>query len=60
MVVSTIEVTLYECERCEYQWVPRKTLDEDQPLPKTCPSCKSPYWNTPRRNPKNGKKKSKG
>jgi predicted Zn-ribbon and HTH transcriptional regulator len=36
----------YRCERCEWEWLPRdKTKD-----PKVCPKCKSPYWDTPRRN----------
>jgi hypothetical protein len=39
------EITLkgYECERCKHTWVPR-----ENELPKVCPKCKSPYWNTPR------------
>ena len=35
----------HECERCEHQWVPLNKTD----MPKVCPKCKSPYWNTPRR-----------
>lgn len=31
------------CNRCNHEWIPRK--DE---LPKTCPKCKSPYWNKKR------------
>lgn len=31
-----------KCERCGYEWV-SKTKDG----PKTCPSCKSPYWKKP-------------
>lgn len=34
-----------KCERCAYAWVPR-SMDA---LPRTCPSCRSAYWNTPRR-----------
>ena len=37
-------VTFYVCERCGHEWYPRA----DQP-PKVCPSCKSPYWDRPRR-----------
>jgi hypothetical protein len=53
MAISTIEVTLYTCERCEYQWIPRDALSATEP-PKVCPSptCKSPYWNVPRTKPK--------
>ncbi|MBX4196372.1 hypothetical protein KW805_02175 [Candidatus Pacearchaeota archaeon] len=32
------------CYRCEHKWVPR---DFNEP-PEICPSCKSPYWKTPR------------
>lgn len=34
----------YKCERCNYAWVPRT---ERKPL--TCPKCRSPYWDKPRR-----------
>lgn len=30
-----------KCVRCKYEWLQRQ-----QELPKTCPKCKSPYWNT--------------
>jgi len=35
-----------------------KTTDE----PKVCPKCKSPYWNTPRKNERNeeGRKNKNG
>jgi len=33
------------CYRCGYEWVSRKK-DE---VPTVCPSCKSPYWDRPRR-----------
>jgi predicted Zn-ribbon and HTH transcriptional regulator len=32
------------CARCGHQW---RTRTEDKPI--ICPSCKSPYWNTPRK-----------
>lgn len=40
------KVTLegWKCLRCEHTWLPR-----DEVLPKVCPKCKSPYWNTPRK-----------
>jgi len=40
------KVTLegWKCFRCEHTWLPRE--DEH---PKVCPKCKSPYWDTPRR-----------
>ncbi len=33
---------VYECIRCEHQWVPRKLTK-----PKRCPKCKNP-WDKPR------------
>jgi rubrerythrin len=36
------------CERCNHLWVANSKEE-----PKVCPSCKSPYWNTPRKNKKN-------
>jgi hypothetical protein len=42
-----ITVMGFRCERCEYEWVPRDPESE----PKTCPKCRSPYWDRPRRKP---------
>ena len=44
MAKTPITLMGYRCERCAHQWVPR--LDRE---PSVCPSCKSPYWNRPRR-----------
>ena len=40
----------FKCERCGHEWVPREKGVE----PKVCPSltCKSPYWNKPRKTEK--------
>lgn len=43
-----ITVDGFRCERCGYEWIP-KCIDVE---PKTCPKCKSPYWNIPRKNKK--------
>jgi predicted Zn-ribbon and HTH transcriptional regulator len=40
-----------KCQRCEHEWIAR--IDS----PKVCPNCRSPYWNTPRRQVKSLKKK---
>ena len=40
-----ITVKGYKCERCNYQWIPRKAAEH----PKVCPRCKSPYWDKPRK-----------
>lgn len=38
----------FRCERCGHEWIPRGGPDVE---PKVCPSltCKSPYWNKPRK-----------
>jgi len=36
-----IIITELECKRCNWVWFPRTNK-----LPKVCPKCKSPYWNT--------------
>jgi len=40
-----ITVMGFRCERCGHEWIPRDSEYE----PATCPKCKSPYWNRPRR-----------
>lgn len=35
----------FRCERCAHEWLPR----EKGVAPKVCPTCKSPYWNKPRK-----------
>jgi len=41
-----ITVMGYRCERCAHEWIPR---DSDNGGPRTCPKCKSPYWDRPRK-----------
>jgi hypothetical protein len=43
-----ITVMGFRCERCGHEWIPRGGPDVE---PKVCPSltCKSPYWNKPRK-----------
>ncbi len=41
-----ITVMGYRCERCNYEWIPRGESDAE---PVTCPKCRSPYWNKPRK-----------
>lgn len=38
-------VIALNCMRCGWNW-PQKGIDK----PMTCPKCKSPYWNAPRKN----------
>jgi len=40
-----VQINAAECGRCWHVWRPR----DINVTPKTCPSCKSPYWNTPKR-----------
>ena len=39
----------YRCLRCGHEWAPRK-----EETPRVCPECKSPYWNVPKKEKKNG------
>jgi len=34
-----------KCLRCGYQWFSKPTIKKV--LPKVCPECKNPYWNSP-------------
>jgi hypothetical protein len=40
-----ITVMGFRCERCSHEWIPRGPGDEE---PRVCPTCRSPWWNTPR------------
>lgn len=33
----------YRCLRCGWEWIPRIKVEV---MPKTCPKCKSPYWDS--------------
>lgn len=41
-----ITVMGFKCERCGHEWVPRGGVDDE---PATCPKCRSPYWNRPKK-----------
>jgi hypothetical protein len=43
--MSKIQIWGFHCDRCGHAWTPREA---GQP-PTTCPKCKSPYWDRPRR-----------
>jgi len=47
----------YLCERCNHKWPPRNFSNQK---PFVCPKCKSPYWNTPKKNSSDKKTKSYG
>jgi predicted Zn-ribbon and HTH transcriptional regulator len=41
-----ITVMGYHCDRCGHEWIPRGDSTKE---PRTCPKCRSPYWNQPRK-----------
>jgi DNA replicative helicase MCM subunit Mcm2 (Cdc46/Mcm family) len=55
--ILKIEVNAFECQRCGHIWIPRVNMQElknkvkEEPM--ICPSCKTPYWRTKRKNKKN-------
>jgi DNA-directed RNA polymerase subunit RPC12/RpoP len=40
---KTLEMPTLECLRCGHTWIPRQPKEA-----KTCPKCRSPYWNKPK------------
>lgn len=44
MAKITLTKKGYKCERCKHEWIPK-----GKKKPITCPNCKSPYWDTPRK-----------
>lgn len=44
----------HKCYRCGHEWLPM----EKGRIPKVCPKCKSPYWDTPKKILKKGVKKN--
>ena len=48
--VITIKVLHATCGRCGHRWDLKRTdADGKLLIPKTCPSCHSPYWNAERK-----------
>ncbi len=47
--MPTIEkiVKFWKCTRCKHEWYPR-----GGEKPKTCPKCRSPYWDVERKKKK--------
>lgn len=41
-----VKVEAFQCNRCKHTWLPR-SFPKMEP-PRTCPSCKSPYWDVAR------------
>jgi Zn-finger nucleic acid-binding protein len=51
--MGRVKVDAFRCDRCGHVWLPKELLEKldelDKHLPKVCPKCKNPYWNTPRK-----------
>ena len=45
--MARIKLDGFRCERCGHEWVPRRRPPYRE-TPKTCPRCKSAYWDEPR------------
>ncbi len=41
----------WSCLRCNHKWTPKEGFDENN-KPITCPNCRSPYWDTPKKEKK--------
>jgi predicted Zn-ribbon and HTH transcriptional regulator len=54
--VGRVQIWAWKCERCGHVWPPRG--DDKEKPPVTCPKCKNPYWNQPRK--AKATKKAKG
>ena len=48
--MAKIMIEGIKCERCGNEWTPQKSRREKGIKPKVCPKCKSPYFDTPRKN----------
>jgi len=47
------KLPMYTCLRCGHEWHPRTNR-----RPIACGKCKSPYWNTPRKEQREQEKKN--
>ena len=48
IVMGKLVTNIFKCDRCGHIWCARSKDDK----PKTCPKCRSPYWDTPRKKSK--------
>ena len=44
MLVGKVTRKVWKCDRCGHEWLSR---DNERPL--RCASCKSPYWDVPKK-----------
>ena len=49
--MAKILISGSKCERCGHEWVPRGEVGNSR----VCPKCKSPYWDSPKRDYENFK-----
>lgn len=47
MLPKHTTVTQLSCKRCGHKWWGKLDVNGKLIIPKTCTSCKSPYWNKP-------------
>ena len=50
--MAKVPVWQFSCERCKEKWIPRDATSAKPKKPLTCPKCKSPYWDVPRKSDK--------
>lgn len=47
MPETIVKTKGWKCLRCGNEWVPKKF--DQKKRPKTCPKCRSVYWDTPKK-----------
>ena len=66
MAHISMTVPGYRCERCGHEWQARQPRNapvakgDPLPIPKLCPKCKSPWWETLPIKPKEPVAKGRG
>lgn len=46
MAKVPITIMGYRCDQCDHEWISRGEAEQE---PRTCPKCRSSYWNRPRK-----------
>lgn len=60
--MARIQIQGFQCERCDHKWCPKSINQQKSKFidpPIICPTCKSPYWDKPRKNKNTKFKKEK-
>jgi hypothetical protein len=50
--MARVRVTAWQCERCDWRWMPRGWQTGQATYPVYCPACSSQYWDRPRQLPR--------